>query len=678
MTTSPAAPRRARTLLTAAGTLALAALGGCAATPPPAPPLGRDPSREAPFPGGPVREATFGGLERRSTYLTMRDGVRLAVDWWLPSGAPADARRPTVLFQTRYWRSPDIRWPFSWFVSRTEVQGLVGQVREFLVRRGYAWVDVDVRGSGASFGTRPWDYAPDEIRDGAEVVDWIVGQPWSDGQVATAGASYVGSTAEFALVNRHPAIRATVNISSEFDQYDDILFPGGVPLRFYLDAWGAATQALDRNEIPGATWRERLGSSGVAPTDDPDAGALRDRAVREHEANYDFRELTRFTYRDDFLLAPSAGAGSPRPAARAAAESSAYAWLAARFGPGFRARGVDLASQHAYAADIAASGARMLLVAGWMDGSYANSMIRRLNTYPAGQARVIIGPWDHHQVNVSPASGGARSRFDLMAELLRFLDETLGVAPPPAAETARVQYYVMGAEAWRAADQWPPPATRVRWHLAPARALAPAAPATVHEDALAHDSTSGTGRDSRWDTLMGRVLRTPYPDRAARDARLLAYDTPPLERDLEVTGHPEVQVVLRATARDAAVFAYLEDVAPDGTVTMITEGQLRALHRREAREAPPYWKAGPWHSYRKADAAPLSVGDTATLRFELLPTSYRFAAGHRLRLAIAAHDRDHFAPVVVPDGGPALVVRSGGGAASWIEVPVVPAAPERR
>jgi putative CocE/NonD family hydrolase len=520
-------------------------------------------------------------------------------------------------------------------------------------------VDVDVRGSGASFGNRPWDYAPDEIRDGADLADWIVQQPWSNGRIATAGASYTGSTAEFALVNRHPAIVAAVNISSEFDQYTDILFPGGVQLGFYLNDWGSLTSALDRNQLPDPDWRERLALGGVAPTDDRDARALRAAAVAGHAANYDFRELTRFTYRNDFLLGRSDSTTTDRStlAARRASEQSAFAWLSARFGPQFRERGVDLASQHAYANDIAASGAAHYAIAGWFDGAYANAMIRRFNTYRQPGTRLLIGPWDHQQTNVSPYSGGDATRFALQDELLHFLDATVGQRTDAAlAADARVHYYTMGAEQWRTADSWPPTATSTAMYFAADHVLSRTPPAdALGADHYTVDFSVGTGTRTRWNTLMGRRLRTPYPDRTDRDQLLPHYDSAPVASDVEVTGHPLAHLTVRSTASDGAFFVYLEDVWPDGHVTMVTEGQLRALHRKVSDAPRPYWTAGAYHTFRREDAQLLVPGEVATLDFELEPTSYVFKRGHRMRISVAGADRDHFARVPADSAQPVIV-----------------------
>ena len=109
-------------------------------------------------------EAPYSDWTRESRYLQMRDGVRIAVDVYLPKRLEPGVRLPSILHQTSYHRSHAFRWPFSLFMDRP------GPVVELFVTRGYAWIDVDARGSGASFGTRPMPWSPDEVRDGADIV----------------------------------------------------------------------------------------------------------------------------------------------------------------------------------------------------------------------------------------------------------------------------------------------------------------------------------------------------------------------------------------------------------------------------------------------------------------------------------------------------------------------------
>lgn len=205
------------------------------------------------------------GMYCQSRYLTMRDGIRIAVNLYLPTHRPAGARMPAIINQTRYYRAMELRQ-----LARAAMRGkpfhhipsTVACRRRF-VGAGYAWVDVDVRGSGASFGHRVCEWSPDEIRDGAEVVDWIIRQPWSDGAVGALGSSYSGGAAELLLVNRHPAVRAVAPRFSPFDAYSDIAFPGGVRARWFTETWGRYNAALDRNAPwDAAGWWVRLFVTG--------------------------------------------------------------------------------------------------------------------------------------------------------------------------------------------------------------------------------------------------------------------------------------------------------------------------------------------------------------------------------------------------------------------------------
>ena len=133
----------------------------------------------------------YTGIVRTSRYLTMRDGVKIAIDVNLPQGLKPGEKIPAILHQTRYYRSYDVGWRIR-FLTRNWPS-----LRKVFVPRGYAWIDMDVRGTGASFGRWPYSWSPDEIRDGAEVVEWIVRQPWSNQRVGATGVSYDGAVLSY-------------------------------------------------------------------------------------------------------------------------------------------------------------------------------------------------------------------------------------------------------------------------------------------------------------------------------------------------------------------------------------------------------------------------------------------------------------------------------------------------
>ena len=161
-----------------------------------------------------------------------------------------------------------------------------------------------------------------------------------------------------------------------------------------------------------------------------------------------------------------------------------------------------------------------------------------------------------------------------------------------------------------------------------------------------------------------------FPDRQEDDKKLLVYDTQPLEHDVEITGHPVVHIWLRSTATDGQFFAYLETIDPDGRVRMLTEGQLRGLHRKISNENPPYHMFGPYHSLKEKDAQPLIPGEVAEISFDLFPISVLLKKGQRIRLAIAGADQAVFAPISDCES-PLIKVERNSIYPSFIDLPVV-------
>jgi hypothetical protein len=138
---------------------------------------------------------------------------------------------------------------------------------------------------------------------------------------------------------------------------------------------------------------------------------------------------------------------------------------------------------------------------------------------------------------------------------------------------------------------------------------------------------------------------------------------------MEITGCPAVQLFVASTHDDGALIAYLETAAPDGRVTMITEGHLRLIHRRVSADPPPYPLFGAHHTFERKDAAPMVPGEIVEIRFTMLPTSVRIPRGHCVRLAIAGHDRDCFARYPA-HGTPILDVHRSSAHPSSLTLPV--------
>jgi putative CocE/NonD family hydrolase len=288
----------------------------------------------------------------------------------------------------------------------------------------------------------------------------------------------------------------------------------------------------------------------------------------------------------------------------------------------------------------------------------------------------VIGAWSHNlQTHGSPY---AKPKSPPIPKLeaqweasLRFFDHHLKDLRDEEMTDKVLIYFTLGEEKWKSTTVWPPAGTTMqRWYLAQEHTLSQEPPAAgPGADTYSVDFEAGSGANSRWHTPDG-VAPVIYKDRAREDRRLLTYTSPPLAQDTEITGHPIVTLYVASTAADGAFYVYLEDVDERGKVTYVTEGLLRAIHRKVSDEVPPYKMLVPYHSFKRKDAMPLAPGEVAKLTFGLLPTSVLIKKGHRIRVAIAGHDKDTFARIPA-EGTPVLTVQRNSVHASYVDLPVM-------
>jgi putative CocE/NonD family hydrolase len=304
----------------------------------------------------------------------------------------------------------------------------------------------------------------------------------------------------------------------------------------------------------------------------------------------------------------------------------------------------------------------------WIDSASVEGALERYQAFSNPQ-KLIIGPWCHsgscHVDPFLPADTATdpseKEQFEMLAAFFdAYLKDDAGPEP-----TFDITYYTLGEGVWKTTDKWPPSGfTPQSWYFAPDGTLttdAPADEAGANEYTV--DWTATTGDATRWHTGLMRT-DVVYPDRAEEDEKLLTYTSTPLETDIEITGNPIVTLHVASTESDGAFHVYLEDVAPDGRVTYITEGILRAIHRAESGTAP-----GPHHSFERADAVPLIPNEVTEIRFKLYATSVLIEKGHRIRIAVAGHDASVFDRYPA-EGTPVLTVQRNSVYPSHIELPV--------
>lgn len=581
--------------------------------------------------------ADYNGYNYYSYYVPMRDSIKLAVDVYLPKKLEAGKKVPTILYLTRYVRAVQAKFPFNLIVDPVLTTVSEDEVKLF-TSYGYACVIVDVRGTGASQGNRRMEFSPEEVQDGKDVVDWIISQPWSSGKVGTTGVSYLGTTAEMLLVNQHPAVKACIPRSNIYDLYGYVMFPGGVCQGPFIDIWGYTTNCLDNNNFKAFGGRAKL-ARGIHPVHKDKGRKMLNECIANHKNNFDvFKGLQQVKYRDDI---------------------QPHVQLSA-----------DAFSIHSNREKVANSGTAIYRIGGWYDGALAKSCVEGyMNS--ANTVKVLVGPWDHGpQSNVSPYAHTKQVNLNVRIEMLRFFDYYLkgienGINGEPA-----ITYYTVAAEDWNTANAWPVKnIENKQLYLSFDNGLTTnTAQAKSGNLNYKIDYTASTGNTSRWNSVTTLYMHGPtnYNNRAEDDKKLLCFTAAPLAQPIEITGHPVIKLNLAADATDATVFCYLEDVAPDGTVTYVTEGLFRPLHRKVKDDAiykTPY----PDHTYNKGDELPVVKNELMELEFDMLPISYLFKKGHSIRVSIAGADAGHFnLPEPKPEN---FTVQCG--AASYVSLPVV-------
>ena len=592
----------------------------------------------------------YDGWRRFSQYVSTRDGTRLAVDYYRPtkSGELHQEPLPVIWSHTRYQRANITAGKL--YTGLDYHPPLIS-----VLQHGYVIATADVRGAGASFGTKYGWFPPEEAADAYDITEWFAARDWCNSRVGMARRSYLGITQYFNAAEAPPHLACIFPEVAWIDEYD-LVYPGGIFSDWGVYCWSRDVESADRSAALPEDWRRvvdenrdrhatpapyvELAYTGVAPAGGDPGGPV----VPVDEDS------------DATLLAQATAEHRSSPAPHRMVEGlpfrdSVDAELGVRFH--------EQRSLYPCLGAIERSGVPSYHLGGWLDGFARDTMLWFRN-YPNRQ-KLVMGPWFH----------GGLAGIDMPAEYLRWFDHWMKDIDNNVLGEAAMHYWTMNAPAgteWRATDEWPlPEGVRTSFHFHPGATkavvslndggLAEVVPDSDGHDEYTVDYTTSSGIDNRWTWTMGGGIQAegakpphfyPYPDMQENDRKGLTFTTEPLDQPLEVTGHPVVHLWVESTAEDGDYFVYLEDIEADGRSVYVSEGQLRASHRRLSE--PSYDRMSlPYHRSFAEDMLPLVPGEPAELTFDLQPVSYCFLPGHRVRVTITCADKDTFAtPILDP------------------------------
>jgi hypothetical protein len=506
----------------------------------------------------------------------MRDGVMLVADIYRPS---APGKFPVLLERTPYNR-------------QDPGTGI------FLASHGYVVVLQDTRGRYASEGEfYPFRY---ESQDGYDTVEWAAALDYSDGKVGMFGGSYVGATQMLAAAAAPPHLVAIFPYVTASEYYDGWTYQSGALMQWFASSWttGLAEDTLRRKSsalAQPAQWVQQLPIESYKLLAFPGLAELAPyyRDWVEHERSDDYWRQWKVSDRYGKMTVKALHAG------------------------------------------------------GWHDiflkGSIGNylRMHKEASTVEAREGqRLLVGPWAHAETSpegkVGDVTFGKSAVIDMSRTMLEWSDYALKGRTNEYATGAPVRIFIMGENAWRDEQEFPLARTRVtKFFLESDRGaktsgadgrLSADPPRDSPADTFVYDPQNAAP------TIGGRLCcgqalpPGPFDQRPLGSRKdVLVFSTPPLDRDIEVTGFVSLELYAASSAVDTDFNAILADVEPTGYARFLTDGIVRARYR---------------NSTEKAEM--IEPGKIYKYTIDLWATANLFKAGHRIRLYVSSSNFPRF------------------------------------
>lgn len=561
-------------------------------------------------------------IVERKVMIPMRDGILIPADIYRPKDT--SKRYPTIWVRTPY----NFNY---WDIQNGAPRDMSRQLDA--IRRGYAWVDMQERGHFFAEGN--YDILGPPLTDGYDELEWITGQPWSNGKVGTTGCS---STAEWqpAVASLgHPGF-AAMNVQGfgagvgRVGPYYEMgnWYRGGAVQMLFID-WLYGQQNQVRPLFPHGTPREDL--------------------VRAAKA-YDLaQQLPPVDWAEAFWTLPEEdiieAIGGPRgifadsmPVATGGAmikrTPNDPAWY--RGGLWHEDMPLNLPG---------------LWFMSWYDVSVGpnlamyNHVRETAEGAAADQQWAIIAPVAHcsYMRATEETVVGERSmgdpRFDYQTLINGFFDRFVkGQGGEVLDTTPKVRYYTMGINEWQSSETWPPEgATEMIFYLSSGGhantlsgdgALSTTPPDTDVPDSFSYDPMDPVMSYGGNVCCQGNAVEVGSMDQRVMENRadILVYTSDPFTEGTEVSGPIVPTLYVSSDARDTDFTVKVIDVYPDGRAYNLDES-IQRMRYREGYDQPLTW---------------MEPGEIYEVTLQPLTTSNYFDVGHRLRIEVSSSNFPRF------------------------------------
>ncbi len=456
------------------------------------------------------------------------------------------------------------------------------------VQRGYAVVIQDVRGRNESEG----EWMPNfyEVEDGDDTLNWIAEQPWSDGKVGMVGGSYLGYVQWAAAASGNPHLKAMISVVCAGSAFRDTPRQGGSMSSGTLAwAFSVSQKKFEAQRMVRDDWNEVL---NIRPLTDIPKKAL----------GYEVPFLTKWLEKSDYNEFWK--------------QSS---WLE-------RSKGTVVPA---------------LIQSGWFDdnGMGTSEALELTQDYPKGSKKVILGPWQHsgnsrydmHHVSFGPEA----IRFDLDYLYFKWFEYHLKGISNDVADGPAVEYYTVGQECWKTAENWPVPQTVVKELYLDSKGNANTSagdgvlvwekPRTEGCDTYVYDPQDPA---THIIDMSENEISVPedYTEEEKR-ADILCYTTEPLSEDIVITGDIQVQLYISSDAPDTDFMVRVTDVDENGRSIKLADGFLSARY---------------YDGFEQSKF--LEPGQVVCLYITTTKISNCFKKGHRIRFTVTSGAKNFVFP----------------------------------
>ena len=536
----------------------------------------------------------------KSNMVPMSDGIRLSTDIYIPEGV--EGKLPVILLRTVY--------------GKNTVFDNSPALNEAL-QRGYVVAVQDIRGRYESEG----DYvvATNRREDGYDTVEWLIAQDWSNQKVATAGCSYLGETQVVLAAAKHPNHLAAVPMSPASGYYEP----------------GRAWSAFDGGVFELGQTAGWFAGSGTKVFYQPPASVDRQEWFRSPAAKL-FKQYPEIDFSKYLPLLQTLPIYDLLQ--RANLPPTDYELFVSNLPDADYFRKMDFV-QPGDTVDVP-----MLFMDSWYDYGAAETLAMFNQFQKTGLSKrsrnnqfIIIGPSTHcgYPYATENTIVGERelgdARLDFYGLQLDWYDYWLKGIDNGVTEMPKIQYYLMGKNEWRSANQWPlAQTTYKKLYLdsggeANSRlgdgALLFEPPQRDVVDQFVYDPATPVPSLGGHTCCTGTDTEAGGYDQSSIEMRddVLVYTSAVLEKGIEVTGPLKVVLQVSSSAVDTDFTAKLVDVYPDGRAFNIQEGAMRMRYRESLSEQ-----------------VFMTPGKVYEIELDLHASSNYYAEGHRIRLEVSS------------------------------------------